>query len=80
MKRMFLILLGAMTLTMMIASVAPAIDTVPVPEKPMATYGTVTTVNSGDIMIGTWPTPEKPKTLSVIILDYFDLLSSIDLQ
>ena len=52
-----------MTFMVMFATASYAIDTVPLPEKPTSSIWSWLgiTGTSGGIMIGTWPTPEKPK-------------------
>lgn len=61
MKDLVLATIVSMALLMMSATVSMAIDTVPLPEKPTSTFsGIRTKSNSGQIMVGAWPIPEKP--------------------
>jgi hypothetical protein len=49
----------AMASMLIFVTVPHAIDTVPLPEKPMSTDSRMKVLRSGDKMIGTWPTPER---------------------
>ena len=62
MKKMIVTSIVSVASLIMFASVSLAIDTVPLPDKPLPIYKTVKTAPIGQKMIGTWPTPEKPKT------------------
>jgi len=63
MKVKALTTLVVMIFMVMFVTVSQAIDTVPLPEKPTSSIWSWLgiTGSSGGIVIGTWPTPEKPK-------------------
>ena len=61
MNNKILTTLIAIASMVMFATVSIAIDTVPLPDKPVPSYRKATSGSSSPKMIGTWPTPERPK-------------------